>query len=771
MEQRNKDAANQMNYEQKNVFEIIRRSIRRLLEWKFMYGVSFSSAFLGMCLDSVANVVKNAYWFQRVAYVVVFCIVVSILLSTLAYGRRSISDRLKNALQEFSRFGLCMACVVAGGLAALCVSSVRSHIDKETTDYVYCENVIDNYGMFKVAGKQSNTPISGWYRFTYKGTHSINEKHIHRYDANKRPYGFLPWRYRTLHSVELIDGAKHTLPPALCADIPPARIIYKYRQDGLDVETWEFSMLDAVLDNGFNLEFVQKWYDSGDNINVECRMVDGKNRRVFAPSSSTASWNEMVPLDVVLPHSKFSSYKVVRDGLGRMSSVLTSVPDHDGIKRVDFEYADNDEYELPYLRREMYNTINADGIQQIEKEYNGTSIDLRYTGDSRFDIRIDAISRNENAWTNMVVSHYSNGIGNTNYVIRYMRKIDDLGRVVNDEIFRRTESGEVRLAENRYCWTVMNEVNVVSDIEYRDGEGNLIERPFLPLSDVFGASSTNMPMAARIRYVQGKGHVDVMLFDATGTNVTDRIRFYGENNGRERIEWRSHDGVGVVPIGIWKDSVAVAWESISYQDKVGVAKPNNAGRLQCMEVRWLSASGDLAQCPAGWAVRRIYTNPDCNDDVEDIGFSEQVRRIEYLGTDGKLCRTLGLAPIQEFAHDKSGRVVEIRNQDADGMPLATIVTQNGGMPISACIKIIYDNFGRVTRRLYLDEKGAPCEQSELVFAYNGTSRIASKVEMVGRSGSRVDVTKNLFLFREDVSPQFKLPVGTGPIGQEVEEPD
>ena len=770
MEKVKEDVTSQMNDEKRNLSEMSGRSTR-LVERKIMYGGSCALAFVGMCFDSVANVVKNTYLFRWVACIVVVLVVGRFLLRS-ALRHKSISVNLKKTLQEFSQVGLCMASAVVGGLAALGMFRVFSYIDNETTDYLYSENVIDNYGVLKAAGKQSNTLIPGWYRFTYKGTHSIDDKHIHRYDSNQiRPFGILPWRYRTLHSVELVDGANHTL-PIDCAMTPSTRIVYKYRQDGLDVETWEYSILDGAFDNGFHLELVDKWYDSGNRINVECKAVDGENRRRFAPSSSTSLGGAWPLQDIVLPHSKFSSYKVVRDENGRRTSISTAVPDHDGVKRIDLEYADNDEHNLPYVRREIYNTINVDGIQQIEKDYNGTSIDLRLTGNSRINITIDSIYRNENLWTNMVVSYnINNGIMNTNFVVRQTRSFDNLGRVVKDKISRRMENGEECIAETRYSWTVINEANVVSDIEYRDGEGNLIERPSSLLSEVFWTSGTNMPMASRIRYVIGKRYADAILFDTTGTNVSARIRFYGENNGRERIEWRSHDGENVVPISIWKDSVVVAWESKCCQDNIDVVRQNAAERLQCREICWLNVSGDLAQCPAGWAARRVYTNPDYNDDVEDIGFSGQVRRIEYLGADGKPCRMSVVVPIQEYDHDKSGRITEVRNLDADGKPVVFPVTPNGGLLVAACIKNEYDNIGRIIRQLFFDENGMACEQAELAFTYVGESRNPVKVEMVGRSGARVDVTMGENPVCDGVSPKLNMPVRMGSVGHETKEPD
>ena len=769
MENANEDTINQTNGDQKNISKINENVVKRLLGWKIMYGGGFGISFLSMCNESALNVVRNAYWFRCVAIAVVCGLVLCSLYFKLV-NCGNIGNRFRAVIREFSRFRLCVVCVVAGGVAALCVSSMRLYIEKGTTDYLYCENVIDNYGMFKAVGKQSKTPIPGWYRFTYKGTHSTADNHIHRYDSNQKQYGFLPWRYRTLHSVELVDGAGHTLSLTLDAEMPPTRIVYKYRQDGLDVETWEYSRLDSMCSEGFHLECVDKWYDSGDNINVECRMFDGGNGRIFAPSSLMPPWDVMPPFDVVLPHSKFSSYKVVRDEKGRGKSILAAIPDHDGIKRIDFEYADNDEHDLPYVKHVMYINANVGGIRQIEIEYNGTSINIRETGNLRRDIKIDSISRNEYMWTNIVDSCYvNNGNMNTNLVRSQTRTLDNEGRVVKEMKFLRSERGEELLAEDRYCWTVVNEVNVVSDIEHRDGEGNLVEKPFLMLSDVFGSSSANMPMAARIRYIHEKGFFDALLFDATGTNVTDRIRFCGEKNGRERIEWRSHDGGKVVPIGIWKDSVAVAWELADCQDDVGVAKPNAANRLQCRDIRWLDERGKLAQCPAGWAVRRIFTNPDYNDDVEDVGFSGQVRRIEYLGTDGNPCKVPGLVPIQEYDHDKSGRIVEIRSQDANGRPMTFIVPPNG--VIAAFEKIIYDGIGRVTRRQFFDENGKPCEQSELVYTYNGMSRIPAKVEMVARDGSRIDETKNGSVFCGGVNPWLMLPVGMSPTGRKTEEPD
>lgn len=654
---------------------------------------------------------------------VVFCILATVLafaiVTLVAHVIKTLSDKLKNRIYG-SLFILESATIVflfAYYLVSRCLANVPYD--------VYHENVVDSYGMYFGTGKSDSKPHAGWYRFRYKGIHREGDIQKHRYPVNREEH-FGIW-FRTLHSVDIVDNEGRTLPDFSCA--VSGQLIYKYRDDGLDVEIRERSVLDSTFSDDMPLYRTMKWYDAGDAINAECKIYDSRNRRVFAPSHTTSAKGQfgdagLMPMSL---HSKFSSYRVLRDDKGRVVSIFTAVPDHDGINGINIEYADNDEHEMSYWSKVTYNASNSDGVSQTTVEYNGCDIAVHRIGDIRHDIYFKSLDRNCDLWTNALYVVQGGSINKTLTGVS-KRTLDAHGRLTKEEAFLRIDGSDVSLGSVSYCWSLTNNISVVESVEYRDGENKLRREPFLLLADVVQFADTNMISAAKIRFHRADGACDAILMDETGSNILSRVRFVTKKGAEsfERIEWCRNNGKGVSPLGLWRGRYVVAFERV--ESKVTSKSLNIPGaeHLVCNERRWLDADGMLVSCPAGWAACREYFNEDFIEDVESPGFSGMLRRIEYIDEEGAICRNAGVPSIQEFDYDRSGRLVEMLCRDADNRLMDALALSTNSIPIAAVTRTEYDKIGRICRLLYFDSNNKPCSQpglySERILCYSGESR-------------------------------------------------
>lgn len=614
---------------------------------------------------------------------------------------------------------------------------------------MYCENIIDNHGMFDGVGKNDRKCHAGWYRLRYVGVHAKSNVSKYRYAANRRNPILWRW-FRTLHSVEPVDGSGRTLPD--CDTLAATRMVYRYRDDGLDVEMRGLSSLDCVPQGDFPLLSVRKWSDIGTNINMKCSMRDDANNSMFAPASSTIP---MFQPQAMVPHSKISSYKVLRDGRGRICSKHSALPDHDGINRIDFEYADNDEVDLPYIKKMAFNAVNSAGMKEMTQDFNGHSIDIAITGNIAIKTTMETLSRNDMLWTNLVVSSSVPTLYGAKKV-RNVRTLDGKGRVVKEEVFSLDARKAELLWSKNYVWAEVGETGVaIESVEFRDGKGNLTESPFYETMPLFQHATTNILTAARIKYERTGQFCDATLFGKIGTNVICRLRFYDARNNW-RVEFRSEDGSALASTNRYMGGNVVAHEERrSKVDDVPFA--NDGDRLVCQESMWLDAQGNPAACPIGWAACKTYLNDDLIDDVDDPRFTGQVRRTEYLGPDGKICQKLNLpqmAAVREFDHDRYGRVVEIRTRSAsNGLIDSYSFTDNATIFVPAVFTIEYDAIGRPRRWRQLDSKRQPMNQCETILTYAGDSRTPSKIELVCKDGTRIDITGHKKEFDALTNPQ------------------
>lgn len=690
-------------------------------------GGSLIMNFIGAALfESVKSV-----WMK-----VVFCALVTVLVfafvTLLVYVIKSFGEERKN------RFMKALFFLESASIVSFAVIYFASWYVANVPYDVYYENVVDSFGMYLGTGKRDSKPHAGWYRFRYKGIHSAGDIDKHRYPVNREAH--LGIWFRTLHSVDIVDNEGRTLPGFSSAT--SEQFIFKYRGDGLDVERRGRSVLDSTLSDDMPLCQTEKWYDVGDMVNAECKIYDSRNRRVFAPSHTTSLQGQdsgvwRLPMSL---HSKFSSFRVLRDGRGRAVSLSTPVPDHDGINCITLDYEDNDEHELSYCSKTTYNASNSDGVSQETVEYNGCDISVRRVGDAQHDIHYKSLARNCDLWTNALYVGHGGSVDKTITEVS-KRTLDALGRLTKEEVFLRIDGSDVRLGSVNYRWSLTNNMSVVESVEYRDGEDKLRREPFLPLADVVQFADTNMISAAKISFHRTDGACDAILIDETGSNILSRVRFITKNGegSFERIEWRRNNGNGVSPLGLWRGRYVVAFECVEGNVTGKSLNMPGAGHLVCNERRWLDAEGMLVSCPVGWAACREYFNEDFIEDVESPGFSGMLRRIEYIDEDGAICRNAGVPSIQEFDYDRSGRLVEMLCRDADNRLMDALILPTNSLPIAAVTRTEYDKMGRMCRMLYFDSKNEPCSQpglcSERVFRYNGKSRRPIEEVMVFANGT------------------------------------
>lgn len=523
--------------------------------------------------------------------------------------------------------------------------------------------------------------------------------------------------------------------------------------------------------NEYPLFSVEKWSDIGTNINMKCSMRDDENNIMFAPSSSTMPTFLPGPGD---PHSKFSSYKVLRDGMGRALTIHYALPDHDGINRTDIEYADNDETDLFYTKKVTFNAVNSGGIKEVTWDFNGNSVDVTMTGNITAKTAREILVRNDMLWTNAVSSSSEPLPFLGAKKVRGIRTLDGKGRVVREEVFSLDGRKEELLETKSYSWAEIGETGVaIESIEFRDGKGNLTERLFYAVAHLLQNSTTNILAAAKVRYERTEKFCDVILFDKSGTNVVCRLRFLDDAKMPWRTEFRSDDGAGLVTTNRCVGGNVAVHEELKFKvdDAPFVAKGD---RLVCHEKRWLDANGKPAACSAGWATCKTYTNDDLIDDVDDPRFTGQVRRIEYLGPDGKICQKLnwpGMAAVREFDHDRYGRVVEIRTLSAENKLFDMYSFNDKTITFfPAVFTVKYDALGRPRCWVQLNSKRQPVNQCETIITYAGDSRIPSKIEVVNKDGTRTDVTNRKKDFSVLTDPQLMVNImQSGSFGFEVKD--